>query len=61
MCLNESYSKFRIGIIFGTFLVKNSLKQDVLLSLLFVFALERTVSTAQANQERLKWMRYTSF
>jgi len=54
MCLNESYSKFRIGIIFGTFLVKNSLKQDVLLSLLFVFALERTVSTAQANQERLK-------
>jgi hypothetical protein len=33
--------------------VKNILKEDVLSSLLFVFALERTVSTAQANQERL--------
>jgi hypothetical protein len=38
----------------GTLLVKNSLKQDVLSSLLFIFALERTVSTVQANQERLK-------
>jgi hypothetical protein len=37
----------------GTLLVKNNLKQDVLSSLLFIFVLERTVSTAQANQERL--------
>ena len=34
--------------------MKNILKEDVLSSLLFVFALERTVGTAQANQERLK-------
>jgi len=39
---------------FGKFLVKNSLKQDVLSSLLFIFALERTVSIAEANQEGLK-------
>jgi len=54
ICLNKAYSKFRIGIMLGTLLVKNSLKQDVLSSLLFIFALERTVSTVQANQERLK-------
>jgi hypothetical protein len=34
--------------------VKNNLKQDVLSSFLFTFPLERTVRTAQANQERLK-------
>lgn len=34
--------------------MKNSLKKDVLLSMLSIFALECTVSTAQANQERLK-------
>jgi hypothetical protein len=39
---------------FRAFLLKNSLKQDVLLSLLFTFALECTVSIAQANQKGLK-------
>jgi len=34
--------------------VKNILKQHVHLSLLFIVALERTASTAQANQEGLK-------
>ena len=34
--------------------MKNGLKQDVLSSLFFIFALECTVSTAQANQEGLK-------
>jgi hypothetical protein len=45
MCLNETYSKVRIGkYLFGTFPIQNGLKQgDALSPLLFNFALEYAI------------------
>jgi hypothetical protein len=49
MCLNETYSKVRIGKhLSESFLIQNGLKQgDILTSLLLNFALEYTIRKVQ--------------
>jgi hypothetical protein len=56
MCLNETYSRARIGKhLFAMFPIKNGLKQgDALSALLFKFALDYVISLVHFNQGGLK-------
>jgi hypothetical protein len=56
MCLNETYSKVRIGkYLSGTIPIQNTLKQgDALSPLLFNFALGDAIRNVQENQVGVK-------
>jgi hypothetical protein len=51
MCLNETYSKVRVGkLLSDKFLIQKGLKQDVLSPLLFNFVLKYAIKKVVENQ-----------
>jgi hypothetical protein len=55
MCLNETYNVFVGKNVYDAFPIQNALKQeDVLLPLLFNFALKCATSKVQENEEALE-------
>ena len=55
MCLNETYSRVRVGKHLSDMLpIKSDLKQDALSPLFLNFALEYAIRRVQVNQDGLK-------
>jgi hypothetical protein len=63
MCLNETYSKVRIGKhLSESFAIQNGVKQgDALSPLLFYFALDYVIRNIQEDQVALKLNEHISF
>jgi hypothetical protein len=63
MCLNETYSKVRIGkLLSDTFPIQNRLKQgDALLPLLFNFALDYAIRKSKKMKMVWNWMGHISY